>query len=289
MGTGPQGVLYHAAARIGYYAPNDPQPGSEAGRYLAAKMNQPWLAGPSRQIWWCMAFVSMCFDLAGEIDAINGFSYNTDVTIRKNPGKFVSVANAKPGDVVIFNWDGNATTDHVGIVEKNLGRGVLQTIEGNTSSGSRGSQSAGNGVWRRQRSAAIAKVIRPSWGKVGGSLASSLNANTDWTLDIDGRFGPKSTMVAQSRAGTKIDGIISGQNPNEGTRLYAWPAVRWGTGGSDFVRVLQRTIGANPNGRLGYETVGLIQQRLNVNVTHIFDTYTAMVWQRHLNTQNTLI
>ena len=76
-------VLGHAAFRIGYYAPDDPEPGSEAGRWLADKMNQPWLAGPSTSVWWCMCFVSMCFDMAGEIDAIGGFSYNTDVTKRR--------------------------------------------------------------------------------------------------------------------------------------------------------------------------------------------------------------
>ena len=107
--SGPADVLYHAAKRIGYYAPDDPEPGSEAGRYWARKTGQAWLAGPSESIWWCMLFVSMCFDEAGQIDAIGGFSYNTDVTlahIRAHPDAyFVSVAEAEPGDVVIFDWD----------------------------------------------------------------------------------------------------------------------------------------------------------------------------------------
>ena len=172
--SGPADVLYHAAKRIGYYAPDDPEPGSEAGRYWAAKTGQSWLAGPSTSIWWCMLFVSMCFDEAGLIDAIGGFSYNTDVTlahIRAHPDAyFVSVADAEPGDVVIFDWDPDtAATDHVGIVEANLGGGVLQTIEGNTSSGAYGSQSAGNGVWRRQRSYGIAYVIRPAWDSADSS------------------------------------------------------------------------------------------------------------------------
>lgn len=289
MGTGAQGVLYHAAARIGYRPASKSHP-SEAGLYLAKKMGQPWLGGASGSIWWCQCFVSMCFDLAGEINAINGFSYNTDVCIRKNPGKFVSVRNAQPGDVVIFNWNGDAATDHVGIVEKNLGGGVLQTIEGNTAPTSAGSQSAGNGVYRRQRSRAIAKVIRPSWGKaanLSGSFGSAQQA--DWSLAEDGSFGPKSTMVAQSRAGTTIDGVISGQDPFEGTRLYAWPAVQWGKGGSDFVRVLQQRLGVTADGYLGYVTVGALQWALGVNITHVFDTYTAKTWQHLLNTTDKLI
>ena len=162
--------------RIGYYAPDDPEPGSEAGRYWAARTGQQWLAGPSDSVWWCMLFVSMCLDEVGEIDAIGGFSFNTDYTVnkvRQHPDAyFVSVYDAQRGDVVIFNWDGGGT-DHVGIVEKNLGGGVLQTIEGNTSSGSEGSQSAGNGVWRRQRSYGIAYVIRPAYSGGGSATEAS--------------------------------------------------------------------------------------------------------------------
>lgn len=190
--SGPADVLYHAAKRIGYYAPDDPEPGSEAGRYWARKTGQAWLAGPSTSIWWCMLFVSMCFDEAGQIDAIGGFSYNTDVTlahIRNHPDAyFVSIAEAEPGDVVIFDWDDStAATDHVGIVEANLGGGVLQTIEGNTSSGAYGSQSAGNGVWRRQRSYGIAYVIRPAW--VGSGSSSSPETKPSWWTDEDGVWG----------------------------------------------------------------------------------------------------
>lgn len=190
--SGPADVLYHAAKRIGYYAPDDPEPGSEAGRYWARKTGQAWLAGPSTSIWWCMLFVSMCFDEAGQIDAIGGFSYNTDVTlahIRNHPDAyFVSIADAEPGDVVIFDWDDStAATDHVGIVEANLGGGVLQTIEGNTSSGAYGSQSAGNGVWRRQRSYGIAYVIRPAW--VGSGSSSAPETKPSWWTDEDGVWG----------------------------------------------------------------------------------------------------
>lgn len=50
-------------------------------------------------------------------------------------GTTANVDKAKPGDIVFFDWgntDDIAKIDHVGIVEKNLGNGTLQTIEGNT-------------------------------------------------------------------------------------------------------------------------------------------------------------
>lgn len=199
----PQDVLYHAAKRIGYYAPSDPQPGSEAGRYWTARGKGAWLSGPSTSIWWCMLFVSMIFDEAGEIDAIGGFSYNTDVTIgkvRRHPrAGFASVATAQPGDVVIFDWTGDGPTDHVGLVEKNLGAGGLQTIEGNTSPGNAGSQGAGNGVWRRRRhiSDGISHVIRPDWSGSGAAesapVVESEAARTGYGyITVDGVEGRES-------------------------------------------------------------------------------------------------
>ena len=46
-----QSALDIAAADIGYYAPADPEPGSAAARWLADKLNQPSLRGPSTRIW----------------------------------------------------------------------------------------------------------------------------------------------------------------------------------------------------------------------------------------------
>ena len=207
-------VLARAAARIGYYAPDDPQPGSEAGRYWAARTGQQWLAGPSDSVWWCMLFVSMCLDECGQIDAIGGFSFNTDYTVnkvRQHPDAyFVSVYDAKPGDVVIYNWDGGGT-DHVGFVEKNLGGGTLQTIEGNTSSGDYGSQSAGNGVWRRVRNHSIAYVIRPAYTDSEEPSAPS---------------GPVDIRALQRAVRANPDNIAG---PNTRSRCYALAAAsNWG-------------------------------------------------------------
>ncbi|MFC5749204.1 CHAP domain-containing protein [Actinomadura rugatobispora] len=51
-------------------------------------------------------------------------------------GTTANVNKARPGDIVFFDW-GNTNSvgaiDHVGVVEKALGGGRVQTIEGNTS------------------------------------------------------------------------------------------------------------------------------------------------------------
>ncbi|MBB5081391.1 CHAP domain-containing protein [Nonomuraea endophytica] len=56
--------------------------------------------------------------------------------------------HARPGAIVFFDWSGTNTIgaiDHVGIVERNLGDGRIQTIEGNT----------GDACRRRVRSASV--------------------------------------------------------------------------------------------------------------------------------------
>lgn len=267
-----QQVLARAASRIGYYAPDDPNPGSEAGRYWAARTGQQWLAGPSDSVWWCMLFVSMCLDECGQIDAIGGFSFNTDYTVnqvRKHPeAYFVSVYDARPGDVVIYNWDGGGT-DHVGFVEKNLGGGTLQTIEGNTSSGDYGSQSAGNGVWRRVRNHSIAYVIRPAYTDSEESSAPS---------------GPADIRALQRAVRANPDNVAG---PNTRSRCYALAAAsNWGGNTFPFgVAFTQSVVGTEQDGIWGPaseeahdDTVEAVQSAVGSEVDGIYgpDTNTRV-------------
>ena len=217
-------VLARAAARIGYYAPDDPQPGSEAGRYWAARTGQQWLAGPSDSVWWCMLFVRMCLDECGQIDALGGVSFNTAYTVnkvRQHPDAyFVSVYDAQPGDVVIYNWDGG---------------GTLQTIEGNTSSGSYGSQSAGNGVWRRVRNQSIAYVIRPAYTDSPSNTAPA---------------GPADIRALQRAVRATPDNVAG---PNTRSRCYALAAAsEWGGKTFPFgVAFTQSVVGTEQDGIWG--------------------------------------
>lgn len=252
-------VLSHATYRLGYYAPDDPEPGSEAGRWLAKKMGQPWLAGPSTSVWWCMAFVSMVFDMAGEIDAIGGFSYNTDVT--RNRMNEVDIEDAQRGDVVLFDWDSDGVTDHVGIVEANLGGGWLQTIEGNTSPSNAGSQSSGNGVYRRQRYYGIACVLRPKWSdedEVDGPAGTDA-MNDKW-------WGKATTYAIQASMGMPANGWIEDQDeeledyfPRSGT---GWDWVSNPHDGSDTIAELQRRLDIDADGIAGPDTVEALQKHL---------------------------
>lgn len=76
--------------------------------------------------------------------------------------RVVSWDNAKPGDLVIFNFDGGVV-DHIGRVVEVLDNGICRTVEGNTSGGGAGSQANGGGMFMRSRGRAeIAAFVRDS-------------------------------------------------------------------------------------------------------------------------------
>lgn len=96
---------------------------------------------------WCMVFVQWCFDQAGVQMPIKTASCGALLNAARKAGETV-YSDFKPGDVVIYDFDGNGTTDHCGIVES-ASDGNVVAIEGNTSTGS---DSDGGEVMRRTRS-----------------------------------------------------------------------------------------------------------------------------------------
>lgn len=245
MATAQQ-VLKIAAGELGYIALNDPEPGSKYGRWLAKKTGQSWLAGYSPSVPWCALFVSWVLDQAGQTCA--GTPTASCLTIRDGAKKAGLIRknkkDAKPGDLVLYDWDGNGNPDHVGIVEKAYS-GYVQAIEGNTSSGNSGSQSNGGGVYRRTRDwgCVIAVVAVPYSGSSssnGGSKPSSSSK-----LNVDGLWGEDTTKAAQKQAGTPVDGIVSSQDKAWKTKFKGcttgWEWVSKAQG-SQLIIAIQKTL-----------------------------------------------
>lgn len=105
---------------------------------------------------WCMMFVQWCFHQAGMTLPCRTASCSELLGwYRKNRRGQLS-DNPRPGDIVIYNFG------HTGIVESAAGE-TITVIEGNTSPGSKGSQSNGGGVYRRTRDRKLASAfIRPN-------------------------------------------------------------------------------------------------------------------------------
>ena len=83
---------------------------------------------------WCCAFVVACFVKCGASDIIPGVAYcdgmiNYFKQWGRWKGRFDTV---KVGDIIFYDWNGDGSSDHVGIVIQNQ-FGDLSVIEGNKS------------------------------------------------------------------------------------------------------------------------------------------------------------
>lgn len=106
---------------------------------------------------WCAMFVSWCYNRAALSELVSaqtkkGFA-SCDAGLKwfTKRNKLIPVGQAQAGDIAFFQFDTDAEPDHVGIVAKNDGKKYIWTYEGNTSSGDRGSQANGDGVYLRKR------------------------------------------------------------------------------------------------------------------------------------------
>ena len=106
---------------------------------------------------WCNIFVSYCFKIGAQYTICEGFKgagvYSkgctyvptTEAWLRAT-GMWRGRAAPQPGDIAIYDLDG-AEADHIGIVERYLGKGQFVAIEGNTASAD---DSNGGQVMRRR-------------------------------------------------------------------------------------------------------------------------------------------
>lgn len=97
------------------------------GRYSDAycmTMNDPW----------CCAFVVAMFVENGAQDIIPGYAYcDGMIQVFKQWGRWKGKNDAvNAGDIIFYDWNGDGSSDHVGIVTANQ-FGTLKVIEGNKS------------------------------------------------------------------------------------------------------------------------------------------------------------
>ena len=117
---------------------------------------------------WCGCFVSLAASKGGaSFPSKARLAYTpyicSDASAGINGLTKVSTSAVKPGDFVVFNFDGGVP-DHVGLAVGPFKNGLTDAIEGNTSSGSSGSQDNGGGVYHRQRPISqVACVARPDY------------------------------------------------------------------------------------------------------------------------------
>ena len=152
--TAPSDVLQIAQSRLGYK--EVPVNNTEFGRWYGMN-HQPW----------CAMFTSWCMVESGlpvPASTSKGYAYcPSGVAWFKRQGMWSNTP--QPGAHVFFAFPGEgAGANHVGIVEKVLPGGIIQTIEGNTN----------DAILRRTRKPFIVGYGIPPYGKPA-LAASGLN------------------------------------------------------------------------------------------------------------------
>lgn len=223
---------------------------------------------------WCMEFIWWIETQAGM-----NFYKTASCTACYNHYKSQAVSknSLRPGDIVFFDWDHSGDCDHVGIVES-AGSTYVTTIEGNTSSGNSGSQSNGDGVYRRKRTyAQIAKAIRPSYSGASTSSSGTITNGNSYvktgqqkaneflkkyagssavTIGTDGIRGDATrkqavrvlqlAMNKDYKAGLKIDGDFgTASNKALGSHYVTKGEKQWMVTAAE---ILLYMMGKNPNG-----------------------------------------
>lgn len=278
MATASQ-VINTAVKEVGYSRWSDPNPGTKYGRWYAAKTGSPYFGRSG--VPYCAMFVSWVLSQAGMIPPGGVFAYcPTGLNNARRLGRVHDKHGASPGDIVFFDWNRDGLADHVGIVTANRGS-YLETIEGNTSSGRRGSQSNGGGVYRRARS--LSWVLAVATPQYSNAVPSRPASGSRTGLVVDGWAGPATICRAQQLARTSVDGIVSGQW--RGNKQYHWAvaAVSYSRGGSILVRKIQSTLGVSVDGYWGRQTSIAMQRRLHVTQDGYFGHASVKAWQQVLN------
>lgn len=154
MGKTAQDIINWALSQVGYKegSNNDNKYGKQYGLN-----NQPY----------CCIFVWCDFKDNGASDLFYGGKKTASCTTlynwAKKNGQTVSVSAIQPGDVYFCDWDNSGDCDHVGICVEKSGSDVIG-VEANTSKGTTGSQSNGDGVYKRKRPLKqVKRVWRPKY------------------------------------------------------------------------------------------------------------------------------
>nr|CAJ1761949.1 endolysin [uncultured phage] len=256
-------VLRIAAGEIGYSRWNDPEHGTKYGRWMAEQTGSPYFG--ANGVPFCAMFVSWVLAKAGvKCDGFPAAGCGTALRAAVKAGAVIAdKRQAKPGDIVIFDWPTVAGgNDHTGIVELNKG-GYIQTIEGNTSPGNSGSQGNGGGVYRRTRGWSVVQaVIRPKYNGSSSAANPSAPAQASGKLEVDGIWGRATTLRIQEVLGCPYrDGVISRQNPQHRGRLagcgtgWEFVAPAGEEPGSQTISAIQGKIGATQDGIIGPNTI----------------------------------
>ena len=109
---------------------------------------------------WCASYTAWAYRMAKR--PLSGFntayvpSYVSAARQSDHGLRIVSADNARPGDLVCFDWGGDGVSDHIGILATRVRSSRFSSVEGNTSYGN---DSNGGEVMLRDRNTSQVQVF----------------------------------------------------------------------------------------------------------------------------------
>lgn len=277
-------VIQTARAEIGYKESPSGSNKTKFGKEYGMD-GQPWCA---MFVWWVFKHAG-CPELfyGGKKSAycptIADYYISKKQTVSKNKGQ--------PGDIVLFDWNQNNSSDHIGIIESKNSNGTYTCIEGNTSVGN---NSNGGKVMRRTRYISqISWICRPKYTESSAVIPAASTVNK---LAVDGEWGQTTTLKTQKVLGTTQDGVVSGQLKSDkpylqGCLTSSWKFVKYSKCGSSMVKAIQKLVGVPVDGKMGKKTVMAMQAFLKKKkyIVGSIDGYmgpkTIKAWQKYINSR----
>lgn len=265
MANNATDVMRIAANEIGYCRFDDPQTGTKYGRWYATVVNDKGYA--ANGVAFCAMFVSWCMNQAGATSAVTPEAYCPYMVKKgKAAGVTVSKSQARYGDIVLFDWENDGVSDHVGFVESNNGS-YLTCIEGNTT----GADGRSGSVARRTRAySTVCLVVRPNYG--AAAQTPGLDLDTVAQQVIDGKWGNgddrrnrlKAAGYDPDEVQKRVNAILNGTSniPSTQTKLQGVD-IYSGDTGIDFARVPADFVIVKATGGVSYRNSDLTRGYTN--------------------------
>ena len=142
-------------------------------------------------VYWCMIFVWWCFNQLDKslfYDGKKCASCSQLMNWAKSKGQWVT-KDYQPGDILIFDFPNTSVkTDHTGICVT-ANKSKVTSSEGNTSSGTSGSQSNGDGVFKKSRPISVVLgAYRPKYEKEYSEILKERAGLADSTIQYLSKY-----------------------------------------------------------------------------------------------------
>lgn len=158
---------------------------------------------------WCCAYVWDIFRLAGASNLFYGgkktaycptvetWGKSNKLTVNKSKGKY--------GDIVLFDFDGEGESGHIGFIVQKNSDGTYKTIEGNTAVGN--DSNGGCVMYRTRSQSSIRCIIRPKYDSEKKNNQKKDKKTTKSKTESSKYTYKQFVKDIQKAIGAKVDGI----------------------------------------------------------------------------------